>query len=100
MDFSEIKPTSRQARLWTRLSYLEKPPRCWWYPPPSRREDILQMPEAARQDYRQVVAQAHEKFSKTVRLAMLSLLGFALFCLLITFSTPDSELVVAGPTIK
>jgi hypothetical protein len=58
------------------------------------------MPEAARQDYRQVVQQAHEKFSETVWLAMLSLLGFALFCLLITFSTPDSSLLVADPTIK
>jgi hypothetical protein len=46
------------------------------------------------------VQQAHEKFSETVRLAMLSLLGFALFCLLITFSTPDSTLLVADPTIK
>jgi hypothetical protein len=45
------------------------------------------VPEAARQDYRQVVQQAHEKFSETVRLAMLSLLGFALFCLLITLGS-------------
>jgi hypothetical protein len=58
------------------------------------------MPEAARQSYQGVVQQAHEKFSETVRLTMLSLLGFALFCLLITFSTPDSSLLVADPTIK
>jgi hypothetical protein len=31
---------------------------------------------------------------------MLSLLGFTLFCLLITLSTPDSALLVADPTIK
>jgi hypothetical protein len=58
------------------------------------------MPEAARQSYQGVVQQAHEKFSETIRLAMLSLLGFALFCLLITFSAPDSALLVADPTIK
>ena len=58
------------------------------------------MPEAVRQDYQKVVQQAHEKFSEMVRLAMLSLLGFALFCLLITFSAPDSSLVAADPAIK
>jgi uncharacterized protein YjbI with pentapeptide repeats len=41
-----------------------------------------------------------EKFSETIRLAMLSLLGFALACLLITLSAPDSSLLVAEPTIK
>jgi hypothetical protein len=58
------------------------------------------MPEAARQEYHKGVQQAHEKFSETVRLGMLSLLGFALFCLLITFSASDSSLLVADPTIK
>jgi len=58
------------------------------------------MPEAARQDDHKVVEQAHEKFSETVRLAMLSLLGLAFFCLLITLGTPDSALLVADPTIK
>jgi hypothetical protein len=75
----ETTPTSWQGRLWARLVDLEKPPRCWWFPPASRREDVLPMPEAARQDYRQVVQQALEKSSETVRLAILSLLGFALF---------------------
>jgi hypothetical protein len=58
------------------------------------------MSEEARQAYQQVVEQAHEKFSETVRLTMLSLLGFALFCLLITFGTPDSALLGADPAIK
>jgi hypothetical protein len=100
MEALESKPTSWHARLWARLVDLEKPPRRWWYPLSSRRDDVLRMPEAARQDYQKVVQQAHEKFSETVRLAMLSLLGFALFCLLITFSTPDSSLLVADPTVK
>jgi uncharacterized protein YjbI with pentapeptide repeats len=47
-----------------------------------------------------VVQQAYEKFSETVRLTMLALLGFALFCLMITFSTPDSALLVADPMVK
>jgi hypothetical protein len=100
MEALESKPTSWHARLWARLVDLEKPPRRWWYPLSSRRDDVLRMPEAARQDYQKVVQQAQEKFSETVRLAMLSLLGFALFCLLITFSTPDSSLLVADPTVK
>jgi hypothetical protein len=29
-----------------------------------------------------------------------NVLGFALFCLLITFSVPDGSLLVADPTIK
>ena len=100
MDTSEIKPPARRARLWARLSDPDQWPRCWWYPPSSRRDAVLSMSEAARQDYRQVVQQAHERFSETVRLDMLSRLGFALFCLLITLSTPDSSLLVAEPTIK
>jgi hypothetical protein len=90
MDTSEIKPASRRARCWARLSDPDQWPRCWWYPPSSRRDDVLPMPEAARQDYRQVVQQAHEKFSETVRLAMLSLLGFTLFCLLITLRSQEN----------
>jgi Pentapeptide repeats (8 copies) len=58
------------------------------------------MPETTRQNYRKMVEQAHEKFSETVRLAMLSLLGFALLCLMIAFSASDSALLVADPTIK
>jgi hypothetical protein len=100
METSEIKPTSWRARGWARLSDPDQWPRCWWFPPSSRRNDVLEMSEAARQDYQKTVQQAHEKFSETIRLAMLSLLGFALFCLLITFSTPDSALLVADPTIK
>jgi FtsH-binding integral membrane protein len=100
MDTSEIKPASRRARCWARLSDPDQWPRGWWFPPSSRREAVLQRPEAARQEDHKEVQQAHEKFSETVRLAMLSLLGFALFCLLITFSAPDSTLLVADPTIK
>jgi hypothetical protein len=100
MDTSEIKPASRRARCWARLSDPEKWPRCWWYPPSSRRNDVLRISGPARQTYQKVVQQAYEKFSETIRLAMLSLLGFAFFCLLITFSTPDSALLVAVPTIK
>jgi hypothetical protein len=100
MDTSELKPASRRARCWARLVDFEKPPCGWWYPPSSRRDVVRQMPEEARQDYRQVVQQAHEKFSETVRLAMFSLLGLAFFSLLITFSAPDSTLFVADPTIK
>jgi hypothetical protein len=100
MEALEAKEASRRARCWARLSDPDQWPRCWWYPPSSRRDVVLQMSEAARQDYHKVVQQAHEKFSETVRLAMLSLLGFALFCLLITFSTPDSALIIADPTIK
>src|SRR5262249_32759296 len=100
METSEINPTSWYARFWARLMDADKRPRCWWFPPSSRRDAVLHMSEAARQDYRQVVQQAQEKFSETGRLASLSLLGFALFCLLITFSAPDSTLLVADPTIK
>jgi Pentapeptide repeats (8 copies) len=100
MEVLEAKPASRRARLWARLSDPDKRPRRWWFPPSSRRDEVRRMPEAVRQEYQKSVQQAHEKFSETVRLAMLSLLGFALFCLLITFSTPDSSLVVADPTIK
>jgi hypothetical protein len=100
MEVLEAKPASRRARLWARLSDPDKRPRIWWFPPSSRRNDVLRMSDAARQDYQKVVEQAHEKFSETIRLAMLSLLGFALFCLLITFNTPDSSLLVADPTIK
>jgi hypothetical protein len=100
MEASEAKPASRRARLWARRSDPDQLPRRWWFPPSSRRDEVFQMLESARQDYQKVVQQAHEKFSETVRLAMLSLLGFALFCLLITFSTPGSSLLVADPTIK
>jgi multisubunit Na+/H+ antiporter MnhB subunit len=100
MEVLEAKPASRRARLWARLSDPDKRPRIWWFPPSSRREVVRRIPEAARQEYQKVVQQGHEKFSETVRLAMLSLLGFALFCLLITFSAPDSTLLVADPTIK
>src|SRR5688500_12489266 len=100
MEASETKPASRCARLLARASDPDKPPRRWWHSPSSRRDDVLRMPEAARQDYHKAVQQAHEKFSETVRLTMLFLLGLALFCLLITFSTPDSSLLVADPTIK
>jgi uncharacterized protein YjbI with pentapeptide repeats/FtsH-binding integral membrane protein len=100
METCEVKSTSWRARLWARLSDPDKRPRRWWFPPSSRRDEARRMPDAARQDYQKSVQQAHEKFSETVRLAMLSLLGFALFCLLITFSTPDSALLVADPTIK
>jgi hypothetical protein len=47
-----------------------------------------------------MVQQRHEKLLETIRLAMLSLLGFALFCLLIVLSAPDSSLLVADPTVK
>jgi hypothetical protein len=100
MEVLEAKSASRRARFWARLLDPDTPLRSWWFPPSSRRDVVIRMPEAARQDYQKVVQQAHEKFSETVRLAMLSLLGFALFCLLITFSAPDSSLVVADPTIK
>jgi Pentapeptide repeats (8 copies) len=100
METSEIKPASRRARCWARVSDPDQWQRRWWYPPSSRRDAVPQMPEAARQDYQKVVQQTHEKFSETIRLAMLSLLGFALFCLLITLGTPDSALLVADPTIK
>jgi hypothetical protein len=100
MEASETTPASWRARCWARVSDPDKPPRCWWYPPSSRRDTVLQMPEAARQGYRAVVQRAYEKFSETVRLAMLSLLTFALFCLLIVFSTPDSALLMVDPAIK
>jgi hypothetical protein len=87
MEALKATPASRRTRLWARPSDPDQWPRCWWFPPSTRREDVLPMPEAARQDYRQVVQQAHEKFSETVRLTMLSLLGFALFYLLITLGS-------------
>ena len=83
METREVKSTSRRARLWARLLDQDKPPRCWWFPPSSRQDGVLQMPEAARQDYRRVVEQTHAKFSEGVQPVMLSLLSFALFCLLI-----------------
>jgi hypothetical protein len=100
METLKGKAPSWRARCWTRLLDPDKPPRRWWYPPSSRRDDVLRMSEEARQAHQKVVEQAHEKFSETIRLAMLSLLGFTLFCLLITLSTPDSALLVADPTIK
>src|SRR5690606_20921784 len=86
MEVLEAEPASWRARLWRRLSDLDKPPRSWWFPPSSRRDYVLRMPEEARQAYRAVVEQAHEKFSETVRLAMLSLLS--------------SHLVVNGINLK
>jgi hypothetical protein len=100
MEASETTPASWWARLGARLADLEKPPRRWWFPPSSRRDDVLPMSEAARHDYHKEVQQAHEKFSETVRLTVLSLLGFVLFCLLIALGTPDSALLVADPTTK
>src|SRR6266850_894646 len=100
METSEIKPTSRRARFWARLSDPDKWPRCWWFPPSTRRDAVRRMPEVARQGYRALVQQRHEKLSETIRLAMLSLLGFALFCLLIILSAPDSSILVADPTVK
>jgi uncharacterized protein YjbI with pentapeptide repeats len=41
-----------------------------------------------------------EKLAETIRLTMLSLLGFALFCLMIALSTSDSALLVADPLAK
>jgi hypothetical protein len=58
------------------------------------------MSEAARQDYQKVVQQAHEKFSETVRLTMLSLLGIAFFCLVTVFSTPDISFLLGGAKVK
>jgi hypothetical protein len=72
MEALETTPASWRARFWGRLVDLEKPPRRWWFPPSSRRDAVLQMSEAARQDYHKVVEQAHEKFSETVRLTMLT----------------------------
>jgi hypothetical protein len=100
METLEVNPASGRARPWGRLLDPDKPPRSWWFPPSSRRDDVPRMPEAVQPDYRKVLEQTYEKFSETIRLAMLSLLGFALFCLLITFSTSDSTLLVADPTIK
>jgi hypothetical protein len=100
MEASEAKPASRRSRLWARVSDPDKWPRRWWFPPLSRQDVVPYMSKATQQNYRTTVQQAHEKFSETVRLAMLSLLGFALFCLLITFSVPDGSLLVADPTIK
>jgi uncharacterized protein YjbI with pentapeptide repeats len=58
------------------------------------------MAEVDQQSYREVLEKAHEKFSETVRLTMLSLLGLSLFCFVVTFSTPDSSPLVADATIK
>jgi hypothetical protein len=96
METAETKPTSWYTRRWARVSDPDQRLRCGWFPPSSRRDYVLRMPEAARQDYRKIVQQAHEKFSETVQLAMLFLLGFALFCLLITFSAPDNTLLRYG----
>src|SRR5918993_6053009 len=98
MEVLKEKSASQRARLWARLLEQDKCPRDWWYPKSSRRDDVLRMSEEARQAHQKIVESAHEKFSETIRLAMLSLLGFALFCLLITFSAPDVSLLVAEPT--
>src|SRR5262245_984570 len=73
METLEVKTPSWRARLWARLSDPDKRPRRWWFPPSSRRDEVRRVPDAARQDYQKSVQQAHEKFSETVRLAMLSL---------------------------
>jgi hypothetical protein len=58
------------------------------------------MSEEARRDYRAIIQQAHEKFSETVRLTMITLLGLAFFCLLTAFSTPDSSFLLGGAKVK
>ena len=100
MEVSKEKSASQRACLWARLLDQDKSPRCWWYPSSIRRNNVLRMSTEEQLAYQKAMEPAHEKFSETIRLAMLSLLGFALFCLLITFSAPDVSLLVAEPTIK
>ena len=45
-------------------------------------------------------AGSREKLAETIRLTMLSLLGFALFSVLMVFSTSDTAFLVADPLAK
>jgi hypothetical protein len=100
MEDVEGKPAAPRACVWARLSDANKPPRSWWFPPSSRRDAVLRMPEEDRKAYRAVLQRAHEKFSETVRSSMLTLLGVAFFCLLTVFSTPDSSFLLGGAPVK
>lgn len=87
---SNDKPPSLLGRLWARVSDQTKPPRAWWYPPTLRTANPS--PE--------VLLGAHEKCSDSVNRTMLSLLAFALFCLMTSLGASDSSLLKTEPTIK
>src|SRR5882724_234143 len=100
MEISKAKPASLLACVWVRLSDLNRPPRSLWFPPSSHWDDGQQIPAADQKSYRAEVQKAHEKFSETVRLTMLSLLSVGLFCLVALFSVSDSEFLVGNPKVK
>ena len=75
-------------RFIARLQDQSKAPRCWWDPIP--RSEIR---------HKDVVREAHKQYSETLNKTMLSLLGVALFCLLITFGSPDKLLLAADSMV-
>src|SRR5215813_5101016 len=50
--------------------------------------------------HQDVVREAHKQYSATLNKTMLTLLGVALVCLLITLSAPDTLLLAASSTVK
>jgi hypothetical protein len=75
-------------RLWDR----SQAPLCWWYPVPRRDWEVR---------HQDVVREAHKQYSETINKVMFTLLGVALFCLLMVLSSSDHKLLLAtDSTIK
>jgi hypothetical protein len=75
--------------LTARLQDQSKAPVNWLYPVP--RVEVR---------HKDVVREAHKQYSETLNKTMLTLLGVALFCMVITIGAPDKSLLVADHTIK
>ncbi|MDH4032073.1 MAG: hypothetical protein OEU49_14575, partial [Chromatiales bacterium] len=89
MTEREAKQRNRSVGIWARLEDRHRWPRSWWYPLPSdRKYDPSTLPEL------------HKECSATVRRVMLTLLGFALFCLLAALGANDASLVGAEAEIR
>src|SRR4029450_5800380 len=75
-----------------RLRDRMKAPLCWWYPVPHRDWEVR---------HQDVVREAHKQYAETINKVMFTLLGVALFCLLMVLSSSDHKLLLAtDSTIK
>src|SRR5215470_4656917 len=75
-----------------RLQDRSKASLCWWYP-------VLRRDWEVR--HQDVVREAHKQYSETINKVMVTLLGVALFCLLMVLSSSDHKLLLAtDSTIK
>ena len=69
-----------------RLRDRSKAPLCWWYPVPHRDWEVR---------HQDVVREAHKQYAETINKVMFTLLGVALFCLLMVLSSSDHKLLLA-----